>query len=509
MSYPKNLGNRIQYLTNYNTNTVKLNPDNSSSDVTVTSSNKVQFTFPPNSLIDVSSFSIYADFETTYAAITGDVDGVGGTVRAHYLTRYANSLIRRLTVEIGGQTISDIEDYNKIQQIFSDYQFGIEGSSKKLLSNIDPLDKVGDLGHLRGGLAPIVNGEGNLDLVNDKRPICLTQFLGWLGGGAGVKYVDTQLTGNVKVTLELAPANNVLFRSSEGSKWGYNDDPSKIVGLLDANCTTQSSYTLKNVYATIKKASIDDGVYFASVSQALASGIPFEYKYNAFYQTKGAATSGTCTLRYEIMSNSVDMALVTLSENAYDNVVADLPNIYYLRGDPMPVDAGELLDLGQRAGHPYRGELPNLNAKTLSTFGRSNCFCSGYFKRSGTHVDGVKFYINGERLPQYDMKNPQIYNQSLIDFGIHDDTANGIYYGINSYKSWVDNYWIATARLSHVTDDDSFISGFNSAGVPLTLSVEVTETSTAPSEKSYTPQMFVMTSEVMQVYSGRQINRIK
>ncbi len=32
--------------------------------------------------------------------------------------------------------MSDIEDYNRIQQIFSDYKFGIEGSSTKLLSNI-------------------------------------------------------------------------------------------------------------------------------------------------------------------------------------------------------------------------------------------------------------------------------------------------------------------------------------------------------------------------------------
>ena len=43
------------------------------------------------------------------------------------------------------------------------------------------------------------------------------------------------------------------------------------------------------------------------------------------------------------------------------------------------------------------------------------------------------------------MKNPQVYNQSLIDFGINDDVSSGIYYGINSYKSWEKNYWTATA----------------------------------------------------------------
>jgi len=36
------------------------------------------------------------------------------------------------------------------------------------------------------------------------------------------------------------------------------------------------------------------------------------------------------------------------------------------------------------------------------------------------------------------------------------------------------NYWTATARLSHICNDDSLISGFNANGVPMTLSVETT-----------------------------------
>jgi len=502
MSYPKNLGNRIQYLSNYNTNTVKLNPDNNSGTIEITSSNKVQFTFPPNSLVDVSSFSIYADFSTEEAVVANDVS------RPHYLTRYTNSLIRRLTVEIGGQTISDIEDYNKIQQIFSDYQFGIEGSSKKLLSNIDPLDKRNILGVQRGGLKPLslVAGTWNSSLRYDKRPICLSQFLGWLGGGAGVKYIDTQLTGNVKVTVELAPANNVLFRANQDGVAGLGNP---VADIADADCTTQAKYKLENLYATIKKVSIDDGVYFASVSQALAAGIPFEYKYNGFYQTKGIATAGDATLRYELMSNSVDLVLLTFSIKDYETAVAVLPDADLLEGSNTVADAAALVTQYNENAHIYAGTSPLLNAKTLATLGKMNCFCSGYFKRTGGMIDTVKFYVNGERLPQYDMKNPQVYNQLLIDMGIHDDTANGIYYGINSFDSWKENYWVASARLSHVSEDDSFISGFNSSGVPLTITAETTKLTGAPNDLDYIPQMFVMTSEVMQVYSGRQINRVK
>ena len=485
MSYPQNLGARINYLTNYNTNSVKLNPDNSVSELSaITSGSKVQFTLPPNSLVDLSSFSVFALFNCQSAADNAQA------IRPHYLTRYANAMIKRLTVEIGGNVINDIEDYNLINQIFSDYQFGVEGSSKKLLSNIDPFQRAYQSGSAAGGVIPLDKGVAGVDLIeNDTKPICLNQFLGFMGGGAGVKYIDTQLTGQIKITIELAPANNILFR---GVDCQLDGTQGTLAGITDADCVTQAVYSLNNIHATIKKISIDDGVYFASISQALSSGIPFEYKYNHFYQTKSNATNGDLTMRYEVMSNSVDMALLTFQENEYKNAVKDLP------------DADNLLGYGRDLYDNY----PYLNAKSLANMGKKNCFCSGYFKRTGP-VSSAKFYINGESLPQYEMTaaSGSIYQQSLIDFGIHDDTANGIYYGINSYESWIENYFVATARLSHVTNDDSFISGFNANGIPLTISVETKSLTGGSSD--YTGQLWVMTTEVLQVYAGRQINRIK
>ena len=59
MSYPKNLGTKLNYLTNYSTNSVKLNMDNSITELNnITSGARMQFTMPPNSLIDLSSFSV-------------------------------------------------------------------------------------------------------------------------------------------------------------------------------------------------------------------------------------------------------------------------------------------------------------------------------------------------------------------------------------------------------------------------------------------------------------------
>lgn len=57
-----------------------------------------------------------------------------------------------------------------------------------------------------------------------------------------------------------------------------------------------------------------------------------------------------------------------------------------------------------------------------------------------------EFYVSGEGFPRFDIKNPQIYNQSLVDFGAHDDTGNVIYHG-NSFESWKKNYGIARQCL--------------------------------------------------------------
>ena len=52
MSYPKNLGTKLNYLTNYSTNSVKLNMDNSITELTnISSGARMQFTLPPNSLV--------------------------------------------------------------------------------------------------------------------------------------------------------------------------------------------------------------------------------------------------------------------------------------------------------------------------------------------------------------------------------------------------------------------------------------------------------------------------
>ena len=482
--YPKNLGAKIQQISNYSSSYVKINPNNSLQALNNTSSGgSISIDLPPNSLIDLSSLSVHFDFSTTPA-----VDGADGC-RAYVLSRYASSLIRLIRVEIGGSVVSEISDYNLISQIFSDYQYGIEGSSKRLLNNFDPLLKVGADGTVLQNIITLETASPAA-LKTDSKHLVWNNFLGFLGGNGVVKYIDTGITGNVRITFETAPAANCLILAAQHTLVAGATRAQFIANPRTGPAVvTQANYTMTNIYATVKKIQIDDGIYFNALSQSLASGIPFQYHFNNFMNTKSSATNCDLTMRTDVSSGSVSMAFLTFYAVDH-NTIGELPNI---------------VDLTRNLGAGV--VITAKSAKQHSFFDRKNCFASKYFKRDGSEINDVAWYINGERQVSYQMKSPDVYDKLLGDFGIHDDVSTGIYYGINSYESWRDNYWVATMRLSHVCEDPTFISGLNSQGIPLTI--EATTTSLTGGGRNFVGQLFVMTDNILQVYAGRQINVVK
>ena len=479
MSYPKNLSSRIQYLNNFSTNNVKINPSNSQTGLTnVSTGGDVVIELPPNSMVDLSSLTLWADFKT----------GLGASAlqsyRGYFLSRYTNCLIRRIQVEIGGITVQDISDYNLINQIFSDMQYSYESGSKKLLSNFDPLYKTNPDGTWNPLYRTILGTSPNSS-KQDERKIAMNGFLGFLAGNGEQKYLDTSICGNVRITFSFDNASRVLIRSLATAQTGVVSDAVQ-AGVGNAQMAAPV-YSLENIYATIKKVSIDDGVFFSSIATALSSGIPFTYMFHNFQQTKTNATRGDYTLRMEATSSSCDLALFTYYHDDHD-LINELPDV-----------ANFVID-GET-------DYPKASALGMIAGSTENCYCSKYFKRIGNEIATTKFFVNGERLPMYDLDNALVFDKLLQDFNKHDSTDDGIYPGITSFKSFVNNYWVASCRLSHVSGEPGWVSGFNANGVPITLEVQTTQTAGAATDKI--GQLWLMTTQVMQCYSGRQINIIK
>lgn len=464
MSYPSELASRVKQLQNYSTNNVKLVPNNGRGQLDITSGGQsIVFTMPPNSLIDLSTFSVHADFSTRKYQ-SGDDHYI-----PNFLCRNANNLISRMTVSVGGTSVCDIKNYNLIQNIFMDYQYGVEGVSKRLLNNPDALDKRLDNGVFRGPRS-IAAGQvaGNPTYVSDSRPITLNNFISFLGGDP--KMIDTQVVGEVRVELFFENADYVLFRGEAEAAVGANPDPAQ---------PNTPQYTLANIYATIKKATIEDGVYYNSIAMSLNSGLPFQFMYNEFRDIQGSICDKNTVVRYDIQSASVDLLLATFYAQTHTNY-------------------GRLEYTGRGAeADAFVG-----NTKYEAYTGKNGAYTTSYFRRNGTGITKCVFNINGERVPNYDMSLPLIYGKTLEDMNIHDDTLGGVFVGIGNYDNWVQNYFVASCRLSNTSSDKGWISGFNSQGLPLVVSAEFSADGQA---NAFIPHLIVMTTSVMNVFAGRNV----
>lgn len=486
MSYPSNLSHTIKYITNYSRNVVKILPNNNTTGMTVTSNGQLTFTLPPNSLIDLSSLSLHTMFETEPVW----VDNVNNEIRPRYLTRNTNSLIQRMVISVQGQTIADINDYNLIYDAFATMQKGVESTYKNMLSNPDCLLHFNDDG-VPIGLCSVTTAAADDDVAHDRKPIAISDFISFLSGSPS--YIDTAIVGSVTIDLYLAPASHVLINAFENLQ-----DGQALVGPGAGIADTPPAYTMNNIYMTVSKCTIDDGVYFESVANALRSGLAWSFLFNHYSVITGNVGNKNTTLRYEVSGKSVDMALFTFYNT-------DRAQVSELRKNVTNVeDFARVYDMSGSAQAAAGGGFYTGSTRYLSSLGYEGIFASRYFIRDGTGISRVSFQVNGERLPMYDMTLADCCQNLLIDFGTHNDTLGGVYDGLcTSYRNWFKNFFMASCRLNHLsTDSDKYVSGFDTSGTPLILQVEV---SADGQNAAYLPWLCVSSSRVMKVYAGRQI----
>jgi len=440
MSYPANLRSRIQRLSNYSRNGVRVHNEQAGS--IVDGASPLKFTLPPNSLCDLSSCSIHAKITTNTAGETATT----GKFVSYNLAKNLG-IIDRITIDVNGQAIT-IKNYSKIRDVLLNYTMG-EANKKFLYGNYDPTKRVNSDGTQVGVLQTLA-----VDLVKIDDYFTLDRFISFLAGEP--IYIPTSIVGQVQIIVELLPPNKCMFKG------------------VDTNADSAApTYTLSDISMTLDKISIDDGVYWQTHEQALASGMPFEFKFNNFHTIEGQAGSKTMTLRTEIQSGSVDMAFFSFH----------------------PVVETQSTTATEKA---YNAALNNHQ----------------YFQRSLGNITGVQWSVNGEQRPQYKMKLHEVYNNALTDFEIKLDRDGGISEKIATKYVWEHYFAVATCKFSHPMDGSGWVSGTSSEGVPLSISITTdcsNDTSVTPlgDATQWVPEMTVMSTNVLQAYAGRNIVLIK
>lgn len=420
--YPRNLSYFVRKLNNYSRNTFKLQTLNQS---TASASQIITVDLPNNALVDLNTLSWY--FE-------GTCTGTGGAAQ---LPRNIESIIERVEVEVNGQLVSGgCASYNQLWNILADTTFGDDVTNRRRI-----LQNATEVGLAAGNLPGITGAIAAGNIANQAAvPFTITNWLGFLGS-CKPEVLDTNLLGNVRVRITLAPTSVCVF--------GTN--------------TTAATYSLANMYFSVDTISIDDGNFYSMHEQFLSKGGVYEIPFNNYYsfsQTSGASGA----LKFSLSTQSLNMVWATFVNGA--------------AGTPSALDT---------------------NIASSSFFRRS-----GAGSGANGDGMRWQFNINNVYYPNYQLTNTQAYQQMLNAYGLSQDTLGGGYRGCDTLTKWNGRYWVAVQSFCHNTaDDERFISGIDTRGNVAQAFFEYSGFS--DSATCTTGLVFAQTTSLLRVGAGRQI----
>ena len=174
---------------------------------------KIIFSLPPNSLVDLSTLEMNFTGATQHRG-NNAVGNCANYVQKAYFPRNTASLIENLEVKINGQSRQNINQYNYIYNILHDFTCGHDAVSKnKIGCNADPSNKTvyanGQLNRYAGFPLGAIDSINNTHLDQDNYTI--RQWLGILGGNASTSIIDTSLYGDITIELTLAPCDCLML----------------------------------------------------------------------------------------------------------------------------------------------------------------------------------------------------------------------------------------------------------------------------------------------------------
>lgn len=259
--YPDNLLYFVKKLSGYSRNNVKVLPLTST---TSGNGQVVQFRLPTNSLIDLSTWCMHGRLEVE-----------GDSANKAAFGRDTASMIRNVQIQVGGQTIQNLNQYNLVWQALKQLTMNPTTSTNNGFLELD---------------APVVTPTADQKPDNGGGvPFVIRNWLGFFQASPSI--IDTSLLGEIVISLTI---------ESDRHMYAVEDSSNTAVTL-----------TLKQLFGSIDLISIQDGVYDMVAQQALASGLMLEIPVPNYFTFQGSSTSGSAhSQRFTIGCQSLDAAMV-------------------------------------------------------------------------------------------------------------------------------------------------------------------------------------------------------
>eukprot|EP01050_Picozoa_sp_SAG11_P019558 SAG11_NODE_3135_length_2662_cov_11.875927_2_plen_458_part_00 len=411
--YPRNLSIFLNRLSGYNKNNVKLTVLGSD---TANQGDIIQVDLPSNSIVDLSSLAW--SFRVTYGTQVNGAAGAANLVPP----LNCEGLISRLAVEVNGQTLVNLTNYNDLFHLLLNMTATEDYQRQRMVAQTNVSQKVAATagGQTNGTAQSLVAADGIVDAAVVTRGAGTSASIRdhvvdtWVGflGSAKPNFIDTSLLGNVRITITLAPGDIL------GGAAGVDE-------------ATVRTYAVSKQAFSIDVISIGDGIYDSMVDQMLASGRPIEIPFkNYFCYTSLQANMGQTT-SFNVASQSIDRLWGTSKCNhgtiAYN--LGTAPKIAVDDANPMILE-----------------------------------HTAPYFNYQGHHGKHYQFQVNNTLYPNWISDNmADHFQHAKLALGDQGNMLSGSQ--PISAKMYGENFFAYVVSLEHHTDsDERFLSGIDTRG---------------------------------------------
>ena len=413
--FPRSLAYFAQRLSNVSSNTRQLIALGNES---VTPNDTVSFNLPEGAILDLRTLQL----KLTGCSTT--------TTNANAATSFAvfpkhiETLIDQITVSLNGQVISQTPNqYGQILKLLADYGFGRD---KAPLRNIIQNQRMSNSADEAAELAK--GNPANPGYISNANYV-VSNWLGFLGSAAP-PLLFTGARGQLRVDIRFAPAS-VLYAGGAAAP--------------------APTYNVTRAYMTVRTLDLD-GLYYDLLAKRMADS-PLEIPFTSYIATTGNVGSVNQTVRLNVSSGCVDMALAT-----------------FLRSD-YTTNTGAVA-LGNLAP----------NART-----------SWYFQRGAGMTTNT--------LIAYPMPPIDVFGEVLYTLGGLDSVGGHDQY-MGDMGSWLSDFFVHPLCLNvgPTENGDRLLSGTDARGTQ--LQIAYTSTGTA---NNVIPYLIVVTKSVLKVSPGRNI----
>jgi len=264
----------------------------------------IRVTLPSNALVEVPSLAFH---------FNAQCDGATATASTR-LPNGIDQLINRCEVSIGGVSVASGANFYNVLSKAKDI---IDGAELDAGMDHPEIITLGVDNNYVDGTDLTLDVDEAPTSDNNSAQFCISKWKGFLGS-IEPPILSTDLVGDVVVSLFLEQANLAVM--------GITGTAGPPKSISDAQFvvapTTALSYTLNNVYFTIKAYSMADGVLDRLYAEQMAQNEHLEVGFLQYFSYRDTSSGST---RFNVATQSLNRIIVAHHKNASPTGAARAP----------------------------------------------------------------------------------------------------------------------------------------------------------------------------------------